>query len=514
MTGIGATAPPDVPRRSRGLLALAIVVTAIATIVYELVIGALSAYLHGDSALQYSLTIGTFLAALGCGAFLARDVPEPVLQRLLNIELGVALLGGVSALVLYSANALAAAAYLPIMVGLAASIGVLAGMELPLLAVLLERAGGLRAAFASALSLDYLGSLFGALLFPFVLLPLFGTVNTALLTGLVNLAAVGLLASTAATPVPRGTWIAGLGIGALLLGALALSDRLVSQFEHRLYSDEVIAAETTRFQRLVVTRYRDDVRLYSDGELQFSSRDEARYHEALVHPLLAQVRHPESVLVIGGGDGLAVRELLRDQRVRRITLVDVDPRMTELARTLPALTAINRHALHDSRVRLVHADGYRFASDAEQRFDAIVVDLPDPKSDVLARLYSKEFYDRLRDLLSPTGALVVQATSPYYTRASFWTIETTLRASGLSTVPYRIYVPSFGEWGFVLASRARIDWSRLRLRLPRRYLDDATLQAAIAFDTDTARLANLPVSTFAAPHVWRHYRRSVRYWRD
>lgn len=514
--GRATTVDPAAPPAGR--LGLVVVITAAAAIVYELLIGTLSTYLHGDSALQFSLTIGTFLAAMGLGAYTARDAgehaPDALLGRLLWIEIAVAVIGGLSGLALYAANAAFAEGYLACMVAVVALIGHLVGMELPMLAELLQRAGGVKSAFASALSLDYFGSLIGSLAFPLLLLPSFGTVKTALLVGVGNLLAVLLLLRGR----PRGAFRRqrlGLWLAAITLAAgTVASSHIVAWFEHLLYRDEVLWAETTRFQRIVVTRYRDDVRLYSDRELQFSSRDEYRYHEALVHPLLAAVRHPEQVLVIGGGDGLAVRELLKDRRVRAIVLVDIDPRMTALARSLPALTALNRGALDDPRVRIVHGDGYRFAIETRTHFDAIVVDLPDPRTEAIARLYSREFYARLLARLNPHGALVAQASSPYYARESYWIVAATLRSLGLQVTPYHLNVPAFGEWGFQLASRDRIDLRTLRLTLPRRYLDATVLAQAAHFDADIAAPAHSPVSTFESPTVWRAYRMRVRYWRD
>jgi len=495
-------------------LGIAVVLTAAAAIVYELLIGTLSTYLNGDSALQFSLTIGTFLAAMGTGAFAAREVGDDPLPRLLRIEIAVALLGGFSGLLLYAANQLVPGGYLACMVALVAAIGHLVGMELPMLAELLRRAGGWRNAFASALSLDYFGSLIGSLAFPFVLLPTFGAVKTALLTGVVNLAAVWLLSPRDARPDLRRLRRLALVALALLIAGIVGAHRIVSGFEELLYRDQVLHAETTRFQRIVVTRFRDDLRLYSDRELQFSSRDEYRYHESLVHPLLAAVRHPEQVLIVGGGDGLAVREVLKDRRVLGVTVVDIDPKMTALARSFGPIVALNRDALSDPRVRVVNADGYRFLLHDTRMYDAVVLDLPDPRTEAIARLYSREFYTRLLSRLQPDGVLTTQASSPYFTREAFWSIDATLRAAGLRTRPYRIYVPSFGEWGFVMASRRPIDWPALRLTLPRRWLTRAILDDAATFDADTAANANAPVSTFESPTVWRLYRRRVRYWKD
>lgn len=496
-------------------LALVTVVTASAAIVYELLIGTLSTYLQGDSALQYSITIGVFLAAMGVGAWLARGVEQrrDLVGLLIRIEVAVSLLGGFSALALYAANAVIPAGYTVSMVGLLAALGTLVGMELPVLAELFKRQGGVRGAFASALALDYAGSLVGSLAFPLLLLPTLGTVKTALVTGAINLSVVALLIRVSRPAGATRLWALLVAALALLLTGAVKAERMVAWFEHRIYRDEVIWSDTTRFQRIVMTRHQDDLRLYSDRELQFSSRDEYRYHEALVHPALALTDYPEQVLLVGGGDGLAARELLKDGRLRALTIVDIDPAMTGLGAKLPQLRALNRDSLSDPRVSIVNADGYRFALGTPQRFDVIVLDLPDPRTEAIARLYAREFYRLLLTRLNPGGTLVTQASSPYYARDTFWSIDATLRSLALHTRPYRINVPAFGEWGFVVAQRERFDWRELRLELPRRWLTHTLLQQAVTFDTDTARPAHTPISTLESPAAWRLYRRHVSYWR-
>jgi spermidine synthase len=170
--------------------------------------------------------------------------------------------------------------------------------------------------------------------------------------------------------------------------------------------------------------------------------------------------------------------------------------------------------LADPRVEVVNADGFAFATRDADRYDVIVLDLPDPRTEVLARLYSREFYARLHRRLNPDGVLVTQAGSPYYTRESYWTIVATLRAVGLVTHPYRVNVPAFGEWGFVAASSQPRDWGALHLPLPRRFLTEPLLMQAAHFDPDTAPVTDARPSTLEQPVVWRQYRQRVRYWRD
>lgn len=497
-----------------GRLVAAILITAACSLVYELCIGTLSTNLIGDSALQFSLTIGVYLAAMGAGAWFARAWIEAPLRKLLQVELAVALLGGLSGLILYAVHGVFAEGYPIAMVGLVAVLGTMIGMELPLLAELLRRAGGAQGAFASALAVDYLGSLLGALAFPLALLPTLGTVKTALVTGAINLVAVALLWPGLAASVRRSLRPAALAVAAALFAATLGAGSAVAWYEHRLYRDEIVHAETTRFQRIVLTRWRDDLRLWSDRELQFSSRDEYRYHEALVHPALAAAEAPTTVLLIGGGDGLAVREVLKHPRVARVVLVDIDPAMTRIGREFPGVVALNGDALADPRVEVVNADGFRWLRETQESFDVIVLDLPDPRSEDLARLYSVEMYRNAARALARGGVIATQASSVYFTRETFWSIDATLAAAGLHTRPYRFHVPAFGEWGFVLASLEPIDPAALRFELPRRYLTPELWRDAQRFDADTQSPGPSPVSTLESPAAWRLYRERVAYWRN
>ena len=199
-----------------------------------------------------------------------------------------------------------------------------------------------------------------------------------------------------------------------------------------------------------MTRWRDDYWLYINGNQQFSSYDEERYHEPLVHPALSLAGHRQEVLILGGGDGLAAREVLKYRAVSRLTLVDLDPAMTELAASHPVLVRLNNNALSDPRVEIVHADAFAFLQTDGRLFDVIIVDLPDPNSVALARLYSLNFYRLCKKQLKHGGVLVTQATSPFFTRRAFVCIYKTLQAAGLSPLAYHNHIPTMGEWGFVL----------------------------------------------------------------
>ena len=190
------------------------------------------------------------------------------------------------------------------------------------------------------LTFDYLGALGASLLFPILLVPKLGMVRSALLFGIIN-AGVALW-STYLFRDQLGATVRCCGPAASRCWPCWAREWLARRgstqaADNNLYADEVIFARDTRYQRIVLTQWKDDVRLFLSSHLQFSSRDEYRYHEALVHPGLAALPGARRVLVLGGGDGLAVREILKYPDVETITLVDLDPEMTRLFSTHPYL---------------------------------------------------------------------------------------------------------------------------------------------------------------------------------
>src|SRR6267143_164782 len=302
-------------------------------------------------------------------------------------------------------------------------MGVLVGLEIPLLMRIVRDRYQFRDVIAHVLTFDYLGALGASLLFPILLVPRLGLVRSAMLFGLLN-AAVALWSTFLfATQLsrPRSLRIACLFVLCALGAGMAQARQITATAEDNIYADEIIFARDTHYQHLVLTRFKDDLRLFLNSHLQFSSRDEYRYHEALVHPGLSAVPAPRRVLILGGGDGLAVREILKYPQVESITLVDLDREMTRI-----------------------------FSSNPDS-FDFIVIDFPDPTNYSLGKLYTTAFYRAVSRHLSAQGFMVVQSTSPMFARDSFWCIAQTLKQAGLQTDPYHVYVPSFGEWGFVLA---------------------------------------------------------------
>ena len=470
-------------------LLLSVFIVASCGLAYELIAGALSSYLLGDSVMQFSTVIGTYLFAMGIGSWLSRFIERNLIARFVQIELMVGVLGGFSAaglffLFVWFSAPFKLALYLVVM-----ALGVLVGLEIPLIMRILKRDLSFKDVVSQVLTFDYLGALAVSILFPLLLVPHLGLVRSGLLFGLLNVV-VALWALWLFREQLHGA--VGLKAQAFAsLTALALGFAGAGQFtsfaEAHLYADEIVHAESSPYQRIVLTRWKDDLRLFLNNNLQFSSRDEYRYHEALVHPGLATLPGAKRVLVLGGGDGLAVREILKYPQVESVTLVDLDPAMTRLFSTAPPLRKLNEEALQSPKVRIVNADALQWLEGSDELFDFVVVDFPDPSNFAIGKLYSAAFY-RLLDKHLTAGALaVIQSTSPLYARQSFWCVVTTLESVGFTTTPYHALVPSFGEWGFVLAGK-RAYRPPAKYEAPTRFLTPETTPALFEFPKDMARV--------------------------
>ena len=480
---------PELNSRQIGLLLGSVFLIAACSLLYELLISSLSTYLLGSSVVHYSITIGLFLFFMGVGAWLAQSIKTQLLPALIAVEVGIGIAGGLSALLLLWVYAWTEHYYIA-MVSIIAMISILVGMELPLLTRILEQTVGLRKGISEVLSADYVGALLASLAFPFILLPYLGHLNTALVTGMLNLLVALVLAwqfRRYLGPWRKSIWLAATTGLLLLPGLLMLSGRLDTWLQQALYQDTVVHSEQSRYQKLIVTRWGDDTRLYLDGNLQFSSVDEYRYHEVLVHPLFAHANRRQRVLLIGGGDGLALREVLRYDEVQEVTVVDIDPAVTRLVSSMPVLQQLNANAFSDKRVATVHADAWAWLQQGSDLYDIILIDLPDPSTETLARLYTEAFYRRIARRLAVGGIVSTQATSPWFARKAFWSIGTTMEQVFNQVRPMHTYVPSFGPWGFFIASQHDADALRHPL-YKGRFVNASMLPALMQLPADQQRL--------------------------
>lgn len=440
-------------------LLFSVFIIASCGLIYELIAGTLASYLLGDSVTQFSTVIGSYLFAMGVGSYLSRFIVKGLVGKFISIEILVGIVGGFSATILFLSFAYAGSLK-PLLYFLVGVIGILVGLEIPLLLRILKDRIQFKDLVSQVLTFDYLGALAASLLFPILLAPKLGVVRTCLLFGTMN----ALVAAGTAwlfrrqVPQKRLIQIQCAAALALLLAGFAYAERMTALAEAEIYADEIIYARSSPYQRIVITRWKDDVRLFLNGHLQFSSRDEYRYHEALVHPGLQSLARPRRVLILGGGDGMALREVLKYSSVEKVTLVDLDPEMTRLFSRLDVLTRLNQNSLKSPGVEIVNADAFLWLEENREFFDFVVADFPDPTNYSLGKLYTTAFYRLLRRRLSENGLAVIQSTSPLFARQSYWCIVKTLESVGFRVTPYHTYVPSFGEWGFIIASLQPYAW--------------------------------------------------------
>lgn len=485
------------------LLFASVFIIASCGLVYELITGAVASYLVGNSVTQYSLVIGVFLAAMGIGAYVTKWINERLLFAFIAIQILIGIIGGLSTLFLFMAFKVGQELMLPVAF-VTLLIGSLVGMEIPLLIRILKGNSVLQVTVPQVLALDYLGALAASLIFPFFLLPKLGLIRSAIVSGMLNMAVAGLGLSVFWYELrSRRRLLSGLTSCSLVLVlAFAFSDRASSWIEDSLYHHQLIFAEDSKYQRIVITQFKHDTRLYLNGHLQFSTADEYRYHELLVDPVMSiAVKHPEAlrrgvdVLILGGGDGLALRRVLDYPMVNSATVVDLDPRVVELFRTNPELRALNKDAYEDKRAIVIHDDAFSFLQQKpEKQYDVIIIDLPDPGTTATNKLFTKTFYSSALSKLTGVGGMVTQATSPYFAREAYWCIYNTMEAATkdhpkatrvpYKMHPYHVYVPAFGDWGFVMATKNAVKASDIKLHRDGRYINTDTLGAAYIFSAD------------------------------
>jgi spermidine synthase len=466
------------------VLLFSVFIIAACGLMYELIAGTIASYLLGDSVTQFSTVIGVYLSAMGVGAYLAKFIKKDLLVNFVRIELLIGLLGGTAASLLFFIFDYAYS-FRVVLYFLVFVIGALVGLEIPLLMRILKERFNFADVVSNVLSFDYIGALVASVLFPLVLMPRFGLVSTCFLFGALNVlvAIWALLYFQKELARYRLLKNAALILFVLLVFGFVYGDRLLSIAEASMYPSNIIYSRSTPYQRVVITKNNNDVRLYLNGHLQFSSFDEYRYHEALVHVGAGQVKKLERALVLGGGDGMAVRELLKYASIKEIVLVDLDKDLTELFLKSEVLSVLNNASLRDARVKIYNEDAFTWIRNQQQQFDFIVMDFPDPTSYSIGKLYSTVFFEKLSKLLSNDGRLVVQSTSPLLARKSFYCVANTIKSIGFSVLPYHAFVPSFGEWGFVLAAKSQLEPSK-NIISGLRYLENEALDSLFIFPKD------------------------------
>lgn len=498
----------DLPEAQSMVLLLSIMVVALCGIVYELIIGTVSSYLLGNSVYQFSLTIGFFMFAMGIGSFLSRYILNHLIQAFVYVELILALVGGICSIALFMVFPYAPWLYQTIMLAFILMIGILVGLEIPLLTRVLAARKGTRRSIADVMSLDYIGALVGSVAFPLFLLPSLGLITASFAIGLINclVALVNVVWLRDHLKAPRIALAAVFGVLALLFFLTIMAGRITAFAQQHLYFDQIVWQKQTQYQSLVATLDwpKRDLRLYIDGHLQFSELDEHRYHEALVHPIMSRTGNRETVLVLGGGDGLAVREVLKYDGVKRIDLVDIDPEMTRLGTEFAPLLKLNGDSLNDPRVHVHNIDAFLYVRQTDKVYDRVIIDFPDPHNEAISKLYSVEFYTMVRARMTDNAYLVSQSSSPFFARKTFWTIATTLEDVFEHTSHYAIGIPAFGIWGFNIA-QMKPGVAGQAYPNDLRFMSAEVFNASLVFSRDIQRPEGLSANSIFEPELYSVY---------
>lgn len=479
---------PQQTKIKETILLFSTFIIAICGFVYELLESTISSYLLGDSIYHFSLIIGLFMSSMGIGAWVSRFIDSHLERAFVLLQMSISLLGGFSAFLLFYAFAYIHN-YQAFLYLITISLGTMLGIEIPLIIRILKESFSLRSNISNVFTLDYIGALFAALLFPLILVPQLGLMQTSFLFGLLNLF-VGAMAWMLFRDLLNNKYLIAIVIIAIMLmSGLVQSHSLITMIEKKLYQNNIIYSQQTPYQKIIVTAQKGRIQFYINGAIQFDSIDEYRYHESLVHPVMNIAQKHEKILIIGGGDGMALREVLKYESVQEVMLVDLDPSITQLFRDNPLLSQLNNSAYENHKVTVVNKDAWKFMEQSEELYDVIIIDLPDPNNLSLSRLYSQTFYQLVKSHLSYTGAMVTQSTSPIFSKKAFWSINKTLEISNLYTLPYHAYIPSFGEWGFNIASHIPIKIRAIDPKIELHYLNDTILQTMQYFAPDMAKVA-------------------------
>lgn len=453
------------------------------------------------------------MAAMGLGAYISRFFKSDILFYFVVIELLLGVIGGLSIPALYLAFSYTDF-YFWCMLFFIVVVGILTGLEIPFLSRIMQQYKTLDINLSLVLSVDYIGALAATLVFPFLIIPFLGLFKGSLSIGTLNIVVAVCLLIVFKDQLHLNkrrsimVWISAVII--LFSSLFIVADQFLSFWNNSLYDDRIVYSTRTPYQHIVLTQNKDDYRLFLNGNLQFSSIDEYRYHEALVHVPLHLNKQAKDILLLGGGDGLAVRELLKYPSIRSITVVDIDPAITTLAKENNHLKILNKQSLLHDSVRIVNEDAMLFLKHSNATYDHIILDLPDPNNVSLARLYSYEFYRLLKRHMNENAVLTTQATSPFFAKQTFWCIEKTLQDAGFSyTIPYHIHVPSFGDWGFIAATNKQPKFEPLSVST--QYLDQETLANALYFPKDIV-VDTIRNSTLDDPRVLRYYLSEWKYW--
>jgi len=511
------------------LFSMSMFFTGASGLVNEYVLSTVTTYILGNSIEQFSLTIALMLGFMGVGGAVQKFVNDKNLMlKFISLEISLSVIGGLTPLAIYAAYSYIPNHFALVQYFFIITIGFLIGFEIPFIIRINEKyTKSLKENLSFILAADYIGSLVGTLVWLYILLPRIPIYEISFIVSGVNLF-VALVTYLYVRQINlKGVLLFVASVIVLTYGYLN-AGKINKYIEQRLYKDPIVEEFNTKYQHLILTHnYKiNDYRLYINGNTQLSSLDERRYHELLVHPAMSLVKNPKNILVIGGGDGMAIREIKKYESVENITLIDLDPGMIEFAKNSPVISKINEGAFEDinimnpdwvkpgnlqrlnnkKSVNVLNIDADKMLWKLEGNyFDVVIVDLPDPSSIELSKLYSKEFFIKLRKVMTPNAVGSIQSTSPYHAKEAYLIIGNTVKAGGLTTLPYHANIPSFGEWGWWLFTKNGNIEKELDLSVETTFLTKEVFESSKIFGKGELEQKNKIVNTIMFPQLFEVY---------
>ncbi len=436
------------------LLKVSIFATGLSGIVAEYVLATMASYFLGDSVFQWTIILSLMLFSMGLGSRFSKKISTKLIEYYIGLELILSLITSFSVLLIYTIMPYTASVDIIIYV-LSCFVGFLIGMEIPLVTRINQEYEELKTNISGMMENDYYGSLVGGLFFAFIGIRFLGLTYTPFVVGGINLvvALIVFFGFKGIILEKKKLLISSSVVVALFVAGMSFSKPIVEYGNQSQFNEKVVFSKQTPYQQITITEWHGKHQLYLNQGKQLSTFDEWLYHEPLVHPVMSLTKGKVDVLVMGAGDGCAVRELLKYDRVSTITLVDLDSVMTSIAKNHPIFKKLNNDALLSKKVRIVNADAFHYLETTDQFYDVIIADFPDPRSLEINKLYTYEFYKLCSHRLRNNGAFVTQSTSPYYTTHTFRCIEKTLEKAGFNTLAMHNHVYSFGEWSWVIGSK-------------------------------------------------------------
>lgn len=495
------------------VLKAALFATGFSGIVAEYILSTLASYFIGNAILQFTLIVSIMLFSMGLGSRLSKSFNSNIIFYFVITELILSVLVSFSAIASYLVYGFTSVSWVIIYL-LSIVIGLLIGLEIPFATRINNEFEELRLNISNILEKDYYGSLLGGLFFAFVGLPYLGLTYTPFVLGFINLIVsfwlFYVLRHEISKRLRQLVSVLYIIVFAVILIGLFFAKPLVLFGEQAKYKDKIVFSEQTKYQKIVITEWKNWHSLYINGNQQLSTFDEYLYHEPMVHTTIGITKKRNNILILGGGDGCIIRELLKYDDIGKITLVDLDESMLRLGKEHPIFKKLNNGALNDVKVNTIVADAFTYLEDCNVLYDVILVDLPDPNNVDLNKLYTKEFYRLCYNSLDAKGTFITQSGSPYYATKAFYCIDKTLKSSGFYTLPMHNQILTLGEWSWVIGKKEPISpkaLSHINLAsLDLKWLNNNSMSALTSFGKPLVDTTGIKINTIFTPKLYLYYK--------